>query len=111
MSEEIKFEKAMERLEKIVESLEAGEVSLDDALKMYEEGVKLSRACQSKLTQAEKKIEILSKSLDGGFEKLSFEDSEEGEDAANKKTATGSIKKSEKEKPKRHSSNEEDLIL
>ena len=76
--EEIKFEKAMERLEKIVEDLEAGNISLEDALKKYEEGVKLSRACQEKLTQAEKKIEILTRALDGSLKKEPFE----GEDGA-----------------------------
>lgn len=66
MSEELKFEKALERLEKIVEELEAGNIPLEDALKKYEEGVKLSRACSEKLTQAEKKIQVLTQSLEGG---------------------------------------------
>ena len=73
MGEEIKFEKALERLEKIVEDLEAGNIALEDALKKYEEGVKLSRACQEKLTQAEKKIEILTRALDGSLKKEPFE--------------------------------------
>jgi exodeoxyribonuclease VII small subunit len=72
MSEEIKFEKAMERLEKIVTDLEAGNVSLDDALKKYEEGVELSRACQKKLVRAEKKIEILTKTLNGSLKREPF---------------------------------------
>lgn len=65
MEEEIQFEKALEKLEKIVEALESGELSLDDALKKYEEGVKLSRACSKKLNETEKKIEILTRSLNG----------------------------------------------
>lgn len=73
MTEEIKFEKAMERLSKIVEELEAGEVSLEEALKKYEEGVKLSRSCHEQLSKAEKKIEVLTKSLDGTFVKQPFE--------------------------------------
>ena len=73
MSEEIKFEKALERLEKIVDDLETGNIALDDALKKYEEGVKLSRACQQKLLQAEKKIELLSKNLDGSVKKVPFD--------------------------------------
>ena len=73
MVEEIKFEKAMERLEKIVEDLESGNLPLEEALKRYEEGVRLSRACQKKLSQAEQKIEVLTKSLDGSFHKEPFE--------------------------------------
>ncbi len=80
MSEKFQFEKALAELEKIVEALEAGELSLDEALKQYEEGVKLTRACQAKLQEAEKKIEILTKGLNGDlkavpFETDSFEDS------------------------------------
>ncbi|PIQ86445.1 MAG: exodeoxyribonuclease VII small subunit [Candidatus Omnitrophica bacterium CG11_big_fil_rev_8_21_14_0_20_45_26] len=63
MTEEIKFEKAVANLEKIVEELESGELDLDQALKRYEEGVKLSRACTKKLAEAEKKIEILNQTL------------------------------------------------
>ncbi len=65
--EEFKFEKAVEKLEKIVEFLESGDVPLDEALKKYEEGVKLSRLCSQKLAQAEKKIEILTRSLNGAL--------------------------------------------
>ena len=97
MSEEIKFEKALERLEKIVEELEAGNIGLEDALKKYEEGVKLSRICQKKLSQAEKKIEILTRSTEGTLQKEPF-DYEEGalEDAPAepaKKAARGSLPK------------------
>ena len=66
--EELKFEKALERLEKIVEDLESGNISLEDALKKYEEGVKLCRICTQKLSQAETKIETLTKSLNGSDE-------------------------------------------
>lgn len=66
--EELKFEKALERLEKIVEDLESGNIPLEDALKKYEEGVKLCRICTQKLSQAETKIESLTKSLDGASE-------------------------------------------
>lgn len=66
--EELKFEKALERLEKIVEDLESGNISLEDALKKYEEGVKLCRVCTQKLSQAETKIESLTKSLSGAPE-------------------------------------------
>ena len=63
--EELKFEKALERLEKIVEDLEGGNIPLEDALKKYEEGVKLCRVCTQKLSQAETKIETLTKALNG----------------------------------------------
>lgn len=68
--EELKFEKALERLEKIVEDLESGNIPLEDALKKYEEGVKLCRICTQKLSQAETKIESLTKSLNGGPERV-----------------------------------------
>ena len=73
MSEEIKFEKALERLEKIVEELESGDLPLEEALKRYEEGVKLSRTCSEKLSQVEKKIQVLTKTLDGSFKREDFE--------------------------------------
>ena len=81
---EIKFEKALERLEKIVEDLEAGNIELEDALKKYEEGVRLARACQKKLDEAEKKVEILTRSLDGTLKREAFQSAseEEGREAA-----------------------------
>ena len=72
-AEELKFEKALEKLEKIVEELEAGEIPLEEALKKYEEGVRLSRLLNEKLAQAEKKIQILSKALDGSSKREDFE--------------------------------------
>ena len=80
MSEEVKFEKALERLEKIVEELEAGNIPLEEALKKYEEGVRLSRSCTEKLNQAEKKIQILTKSLDGSLKREDFEFEDSGKD-------------------------------
>lgn len=56
---ELKFEAALARLEEIVRSLEKGEASLDDALHLFEEGVKLARLCNKKLDEAESKIEIM----------------------------------------------------
>ncbi|OEU53309.1 MAG: exodeoxyribonuclease VII small subunit [Desulfobacterales bacterium C00003106] len=53
------FENAMKRLEDIVRELESGEVSLEDSLKRFEEGIKLSRLCSKKLDAIEKKISIL----------------------------------------------------
>lgn len=61
----IKFEKALERLETIVTQLERGELSLDESLKIFEEGVKLSKTCLKMLDDAERKVEILVKDKDG----------------------------------------------
>ncbi len=64
---EIKFEKAMTRLEKIVEELERGDLDIDKSLEIFEEGVKMSRLCSKKLNEAEAKIEKLSKGEKGGL--------------------------------------------
>lgn len=85
MSEDIKFEKALERLSKLVEELESGDISLEEALKKYEEGVKLSKACQEQLAKAEKKIEILSRTLEGKLTKQPFEFEEVSETKTVKK--------------------------
>lgn len=74
---EISFEKALEKLEKIVEELETGDLALDDSIKKYEEGIKLAQACQKKLDKAKEKIETLVKKDDGTFQKKPFEEIEE----------------------------------
>jgi exodeoxyribonuclease VII small subunit len=76
---EISFEKALEKLEKIVEELETGDLSLDTSLKKYEEGIKLAGACQKKLDKAKEKIELLMKKDSGRFVKESFEEKYEGD--------------------------------
>lgn len=53
------FEKKLNRLEEIVTKMESGDLSLDDSLKMFEEGVKLSRECNSQLADAEQKVKLL----------------------------------------------------
>ena len=62
---EIKFEKAMHRLEHIVEELEKGELDIDKSLEIFEEGIKMSRVCSKKLNEAEQKIEKLTKNQKG----------------------------------------------
>ncbi len=57
--EEITFEDAMKRLESIVEMLGEGNLSLDDSLKMFEEGMELCKFCNKKLDEAEYKVEKL----------------------------------------------------
>ena len=56
-----KFEECLQRLEKIVEQLEKGEIPLEQALKLFEEGIALSNNCRKELEDAEGKVEILLK--------------------------------------------------
>ena len=65
---EIKFEEGLKKLEKIINELESGELSLDESLKKYQEGIELARACNQKLDSAKKKIDLLSKNKKGEFE-------------------------------------------
>ena len=62
---ELKFEKAIQRLEKIVEDLETGELDIDKSLEIFEEGIKMSRVCSNKLREAEAKIEKLTRDEKG----------------------------------------------
>jgi exodeoxyribonuclease VII small subunit len=62
---EIKFEKAIQRLEKIVDDLETGELDIDKSLEIFEEGIKMSRVCSKKLSEAEAKIEKLTRDQKG----------------------------------------------
>ena len=71
---EMKFEEGLKKLEKIVEELENGNLSLDESLEKYEEGIKLSKACAKKLETARKKVEILLKSEDGSVELKPFDE-------------------------------------
>ncbi len=78
--EKIKFEKALERLEQIVEELEGGNLELEKSLKMFEEGIKMSRICQTHLAQAEKKIEKLVKDQKGNLSTEPLDDGEPEEE-------------------------------
>jgi len=71
---EIKFEEALKKLENIVEQLEGGDLSLEESLAKYGEGIKHIRLCQKKLEAAKKKIEILVKTKDGKIKLEPFED-------------------------------------
>ena len=62
---ETSFETAMERLEKIVEEMESGKMLLEDLLVRYEEGMKLVKVCQDRLTKAEQKIEVIARNNAG----------------------------------------------
>lgn len=59
------FETSLKELEKIVRRLEEGDSSLEESLKLFEDGVKLSRECQERLNQAERRIEVLLKDENG----------------------------------------------
>lgn len=75
------FEKDLERLEQVVKDLEEGDLTLDDSLKRFEEGVRLARACEKALADAEKRIEILSRDTEGNLVAEPLDaDSEDGEE-------------------------------
>jgi len=59
------FEEALQQLEQIVQKLEKGELALEESLKLYEEGIRLSRLCHGKLEEAEGRIEMLMKGAHG----------------------------------------------
>jgi exodeoxyribonuclease VII small subunit len=59
------FESSLEELERIVRELEQGELPLERSLELFEQGVKLSRECQDRLNQAERRIEILMRDSQG----------------------------------------------
>lgn len=59
------FEASLQELERIVRRLENGDLALEESLKLFEDGVRLSRECQERLNQAERRIEILMRDGDG----------------------------------------------
>ena len=59
------FETAMTELEELVTQIETGNLSLEESLKQFEQGIKLSRTCQKALTEAEQRVKILTDSLNG----------------------------------------------
>lgn len=72
------FEKSLARLEEVVRKLESPQLSLDEAMKLFEEGVVLSRECQKQLEEAEGRVEILLKKADGKLSAEPFEPEGEG---------------------------------
>ena len=73
--EELPFEKALEQLEEVVQSLEIGELSLDQAIENYRLGMKLAKVCREKLTDAEQKVEkVLADEKTTEFEAFDVED-------------------------------------
>jgi exodeoxyribonuclease VII small subunit len=66
------FEQTLKRLEAIVDQLEKGDLALEDSLKLFEEGVKLSSACKKELDAAEGKVQVLIKQRDGSLKAEPF---------------------------------------
>jgi exodeoxyribonuclease VII small subunit len=83
---EMKFEEALKKLEAIVEGLEGGNLTLDESLEKYEEGIRLSKTCAKRLELARKKVEVLLKSEDGSVELKPF-DEKEAEGYGDRKTS------------------------
>lgn len=70
------FEASLAELEKIVRDLERGDLPLEESLQLFENGVKLSRECQERLSQAERRIEVLLRDAEGRPVVSAFEDEE-----------------------------------
>lgn len=68
------FEESLKELEEIVEKLEAGDVSLDESIKLFENGMKLSKSCQKMLDTAEKKVSVLLANENGELELQPFDE-------------------------------------
>jgi len=77
MTPEKSFESSLEDLEQIVKQLEAGDLPLERSLELFEQGVRLSRECQKRLDEAERKVEILLRSGDGTYKEAPFEEPDE----------------------------------
>ncbi|HKV38951.1 MAG TPA: exodeoxyribonuclease VII small subunit [Blastocatellia bacterium] len=73
-STEKSFESSLKELEEIVQSLEAGDLPLEQSLELFEKGVRITRECQTRLDEAERKVEILLKGADGKVVTRPFEE-------------------------------------
>ena len=76
LNESINFEQSLKELEDIVRKMEQGELSLEHSLEAFEEGVKLTRNCQTALQKAEQKVAILVKNSDGKLTTTDFNTSQ-----------------------------------
>jgi exodeoxyribonuclease VII small subunit len=74
-----RFEDTFKKLETIVTKLENGDLSLEESMKLFEEGTRLSKICSQRLNEVQKKVEILLKCEDGGFQAQPFSFEEENE--------------------------------
>lgn len=73
------FEKSLEELEIIVNRLEQGDLPLEESLKLFEDGIRLSRECRERLTSAERKIQVLIKDANGDLTAADLEADDLGE--------------------------------
>lgn len=71
---EIKFEEALARLEGVVDRLESGELPLEESLRLFEEGVHLTKVCSDRLEEAERRITILLKNERGELRETPFDE-------------------------------------
>ena len=94
-TKEIEFETALKKLESIVEKLENGDLSLEEALKQYEEGVHMADLCSKRITEAEKRVEVLMKTSSGKWKTAPFEEKEDHSEKTKKKKWSPSGKKPE----------------
>lgn len=74
------FEKAMKKLEQIVQELESGDLPLEKAINIFEEGVKLSKFCSNKLDETEKRVTILMQDAEGNVLEKPFISENDKED-------------------------------
>lgn len=72
-----KFEDTLLELEKIVQRLEDPDVPLDEAVALFEDGIKLSRFCSQKLDEVEKRVDLLVKDEQGGFSTRAFDEADQ----------------------------------
>ena len=83
------FEASLERLEEIVKTLEEGDLPLDESLRLFEEGVGLTRTCAARLDEAERRIEVLGRGADGAPALLPLDAPPSDEDAGDDADADG----------------------
>jgi exodeoxyribonuclease VII small subunit len=88
-SKETGFEAALERLEGIVKHLEEGDLPLEESLRLFEEGVALTRQCSARLEEAQRRIEILTEGAEGRMERLPFDDAASDADGSDSEAPEG----------------------
>jgi len=74
--QKLSFEEALEKLEKIVQDLESGDLSLEESVKSFEDGIELSKLCKKKLESAEQRVKKIVEKEGGGFDLELFEEPE-----------------------------------
>ncbi|MBR1442140.1 MAG: exodeoxyribonuclease VII small subunit [Firmicutes bacterium] len=79
MAKKKSFEQSLERLEEIVENMEKNEMSLDESVKLYKEGIELYTRCAENLGKLEQEVIMLKKTAEGDFEEKDFDDMERGD--------------------------------